>query len=259
MKKKILIVGSSKKTGYFLSKILKKKYHLSLWSSKGMLKNLNKHNLKKKVKLEEIKKFSVIIYCSAISNFTDSKKYLSLSKLININLIRLIIYSMQSNQKLIYFSSYGVKSKFPNITPIYIKQKIKIENVIKKKLKNYFILRPTKIINTLDVISKNNLLKNFIFYTDKKIHVTSYQIIYKTIIKIISKNLVGTVNIGSKNKISMSDIAKVLLKNKKNIKFGISDNNYKYKLIEPKKIYQSKKFRFIYKKAKLVLKDYRIY
>ena len=253
MKEEILIIGTSYGLGNFLFKELKKnKLNVTAWSSKKNLKNINYINFKKINFKKNFQKYNAIIYCSAISNFRLSED-IKLSKFINIDIITKIINNLRQNQKLIYLSTFGVKSIFQNKIPNYIKQKKKVENKIKKKLKSYFIIRPCKIINTIDI---NKIKKNkHFFYTDKYIYITSYKIILRFIFKILKAKKSGEVNIISKDKIRMDKLATLLLGNLKFNK-GPEPIQTLYKFKEPN-IKFPKIFNIGAKSAIDIIKDFK--
>ena len=116
---------------------------------KGFIgKNLNK--IKK-----ELKETNYIIYAAGISHSkTKSKKEL------NRELNSFISFSKKNYfKKIIYISTADVTNNIVNKS-LYVKNKIKIENLIKKKFKNYIILRLPQIIGK----NRNmNTLINFFY------------------------------------------------------------------------------------------------
>lgn len=237
--KSVLIIGSNGNVGKYLFKKLKKnKYYVIGTTSKPTKrKNIIKINYKNTKLLKKIiKNFDCIIYCASESKFEACENKTVKSKFLNIELITKILNIMNNKQKIIYFSSLGVKYKFKN-RPIYIKQKEYIEKRIVKKLKNYFILRPSKIIDTIDFYKYKKI------YLDQKISITNLEIVFKSVLKILRKNLKGQANITSRNKITYFKLAKDKLKIKNfNTAYSYQDN--KFHFYEPKKYILNKNFKF---------------
>jgi RimJ/RimL family protein N-acetyltransferase len=125
-----------------------------------------------------------------------------LSKFVNIKILQKIISKLTQKQKLIFFSSYAVKSKFLRKDPLYIRHKKLGELLIKKKIKNYFIIRPAKIVESFQPLLSKSRIKRFKFYNDRYIHVTSYKLIIDVVEKILIKDLTGILNLVSLDKIS---------------------------------------------------------
>lgn len=113
-------------------------------------KNLNK--IKK-----DLIKTNYIIYAAGISHSkTKSKKSLNRE----LNLFK--IFSKNNfSKKVIYISTADVTNNVLNKS-LYVKNKIQIEKLIKKKFKNYIILRLPQIIGKSK--NKNTLINYFYFY-----------------------------------------------------------------------------------------------
>lgn len=253
--KKILIIGGSSGLGNYLLKNLNKKYRITAWSSKKNIRRTKYINFKKINYKKKLEHFNFIIYCAAISGFEKSDAKRQLSKFVNIDVITKIIKNIKNNQKLIYISTSGVKSLFRNKIPDYIKQKKIIEKEIKNNLNNYFIVRPCKIIDSMDVFKNNRKIDNFIFFKDKYIYLTSYKIILQTITQIFKTKQKGEVNIISKRKIRMDKLAKFILKGKK-ITIGEEPKNSIYNLVELSKDFKNVNFKFKKENVYKIINDY---
>ena len=111
-----------------------------------------------KKKVKNYKRYNVAIYALGISNSLEKNKN-NLKK--EINKIREFLKS--NTNQIIYISTYSVLDKSRKNRP-YVKNKIKIENIIKKSAKSYLIIRLPEIIGK----NRNpNTLTNFFF---KKIY-----------------------------------------------------------------------------------------
>jgi len=249
---KILIIGASGPIGNYLYKGLSKykKYELLGITSKKNKKQLTYYDFKNLKKLDKIiKNFEIIIFCTALSKFNECEKYKSKSKYLNVTLLSKIISSLKPQQKLIYLSTLGVKSNFFNKTPIYIKHKKIAERKIKKKLVNYFIVRPAKVFETINIKHNNGVVTA---YEDLKISFTSLKIILLCINKIIIKNLIGSINLCSKDKISYLSLYKKYFKYKKiDIKSSKLNNAFHFK--EPLKHKFNKEFYNLRKSIKQII------
>ena len=108
----------------------------------------------KKIKIKNNKKF--LIYCAGISNSkTKDKKILKKE----INKFYKILEITNSNLIFIYISTTSIKDPY-SVKNLYVKNKIKIEKIIKSKLKKYIIIRLPQIIGR----SKNPyILSNYLY------------------------------------------------------------------------------------------------
>ena len=101
-----------------------------------------------------LKKKNVIIYAAGVSNSLSTNKLL-FKKELN----RFENFCKSNKKKLIYISTTSIYDNSRNKSK-YIKNKIKIEKIIKKKVKNYLIMRLPEIVGH----SKNpNTLVNFFY------------------------------------------------------------------------------------------------
>jgi dTDP-4-dehydrorhamnose reductase len=256
LKKKILIIGSSSGIGYYLLKNLNKINSITGWTSKKKRKGSKYINFKKNFFLNQIKNYNYIIYCSSISKYKKCEKKKQLSKFVNIKILQKIISKLNKKQKLIFFSSYAVKSKFLKKDPLYIKHKKLGESLIKKKTKNYFIIRPAKIVESFELLLSKSRIKRFKFYVDRYIHITSYKLIIDAVEKILIKDLTGILNLASIDKISYLDLAKKIT-NKKKLESAEYQEN-KYSFLEPLKIVKNRSFNSFYKYTNDIIKNVKI-
>ena len=191
---------------------------------KGFIgKNLNK--IKK-----ELKETNYIIYAAGISHSkTKSKKEL------NRELNSFISFSTTNYfKKIIYISTADVTNNIVNKS-LYVKNKIKIENLIKKKFKNYIILRLPQIIgknrnmNTLINFFYLNIKKNkpLILIKNFKRNVLDIDDVLKVIKIIINNKKLKNRIITLSNKFNVQPIDIVKIFEKKMSKLV----NYKFKKI----------------------------
>tara|TARA_E500000178_G_scaffold354867_1_gene425436 strand:- start:1169 stop:1876 length:708 start_codon:yes stop_codon:yes gene_type:complete len=191
---------------------------------KGFIgKNLNK--IKK-----ELKETNYIIYAAGISHSkTKSKKEL------NRELNSFISFSKKNYfKKIIYISTADVTNNIVNKS-LYVKNKIKIENLIKKKFKNYIILRLPQIIgknrnmNTLINFFYLNIKKNkpLILIKNFKRNVLDIDDVLKVIKIIINNKKLKNRIITLSNKFNVQPIDIVKIFEKKMSKLV----NYKFKKI----------------------------
>ena len=150
---KTLIIGGSGKIGKFFDKS-NKKYLLTYYKNKipnGIKFNLCKDNISLIIKKYNINK---IVLLSAISDPDKCFKQKKISHLINIKYTKNLISKIKNkNVHLIFISTEfvysGVKGNYSensitNPINIYGKQKLIIENYIKKNIFSYSILRMAK-------------------------------------------------------------------------------------------------------------------
>lgn len=210
-----IVIGASGKIGkYFFNN---KKRDLLLTYNKNKIKNGIKFNIltDKIEKLVDKKKISKVMILSAHSDPDFCIKNKKKSKLLNvIKMKKLISYFIKRNIYFIFFSTEfvfdgkkGNYSELSKTNPInlYGKQKLEIENFIKKYAKYYSIFRVAK---TYGNDLKDNTLINFFIEKSKRknsiILAASDQkfspLFSKDLVKIakffIQKKIVGTFNIG---------------------------------------------------------------
>jgi len=110
--------------------------------------------------LNFIKKNNIIIYAAGISNSLEVRR-----KKLNIEISRLKKFIQDNKKKLVYISTYSVNDNSRK-NKLYVKNKIKIEKIIKSNNNDYIIIRLPEIIgksknpNTLTNFFYNNLIKN---------------------------------------------------------------------------------------------------
>jgi dTDP-4-dehydrorhamnose reductase len=225
---KIFIAGGSGYIGKELISFLKKKkefqLHICYYKNnvfQSSKKNLYtyKINLTKNIVIKKLKKIDpdLIINLAAFINPLKNQRYPKKSFLENVIINRnLTNYCQKYKKRIIYTSTdkiYSGKTKTPSerkdLVPnnIYGFNKLKCENEIRKKLKNYLILRyataysDNKMNNKSFINKMINKIKN-----KKKIYLAtniyrlfvSTEYLSKIIYKLIKKKTIGTFNIGLK-------------------------------------------------------------
>jgi dTDP-4-dehydrorhamnose reductase len=250
--KKIFIAGASSYIGKNLIPFLRKKnfeLYASYYKNNIFKKYQNKNyslqlDLTKNISIKKIIKIDpdIIINLAAlkskVKNTSNIKKYFFKNITINRNLIN---YCKKYKKKLIFTSSdkvYSGKNKRPsenkNLKPdnIYGIIKLKCENEIKKKLKNYLILRFATVYSEQKIFDKNFInRKIYSIKKKKKIYLAtniyrlfiSYEYLCKIIYKLIMKKAIGTFNIGSKPS-SYYNLALSICKKKKYLQINIYIN-----------------------------------
>jgi len=238
---KTLIIGGSGKIGKYLLEKKNKDYIYTYNKKKirhGIHFNIAKDNLNKLLDKFPINK---IILLSAISNPDDCYNNKAYSNLINVIKNKKIIDSViKKNIYFIFFSSEfifcGKKENYSetdkaNPNNLYGKQKYQVEQYIKRKTKNFSILRISKTYG--DKLNDDTLISNFILKLKKgernfKVAIDQvfnplYIYDLKRIVDLFLKNEIkGTYNIGGPQKLSRyACIKKIIntfnLKNKKKI------------------------------------------
>ena len=107
-----------------------------------------------KKKLQDYKKYNIAIYAAGISNSLEKNKK-NLSREIN----KIKKFIKLNTKQLIYISTYSILDKSRKDKP-YVKNKIIIENIIKKSTNEYLIIRLPEIVGG----NKNsNTLTNFFY------------------------------------------------------------------------------------------------
>lgn len=224
--KKILIIGGSSLLSLNLIFFFRKKYKVYLACNTKKPKCLNVDsffiNFKKKglIKiLERVKPHKVII-CSAITNIELCENNKTKSKKINYELPKILTdLSKTHSYDLIFISTDQVykdnhnhsneKSKILGVN-FYSKMKIDAEIYIKKKIKNFLIVRtnffgygPTFRKSFSDNILHFALKKRKKIYFDDNIFSAIYlPYLARALSKLIDRNIKGVYNICSPNSIS---------------------------------------------------------
>ena len=106
-----------------------------------------------------LKKSKLVIYAAGISNSSEENKK-NLAKEVN----RILNFCKFNDKRIIYISTYSI-SDASRLSKKYVKNKIKIEKIIKKKSKRYLIIRLPEITGH----SKNHRTLTNYFY-DKILH-----------------------------------------------------------------------------------------
>ena len=199
-------------------------------------------NFKKFKNLYEKYKFKNIVLLAAISNIDECKINEKNSKKVNLDFPKKIISFLKNKEtKLIYFSSdqvYGNNingKETSNLKPInvYGKQKKEIEKFIKKKLKNYLIIRLSRTILekdydgdiVSDFIKKYQNNELILACDDFSFNFVGSSYLEKSLNVLIKKNLKGIYNIAGNKPYSFFEIFFHLKKYL--IKKGIKDNKIK--------------------------------
>jgi dTDP-4-dehydrorhamnose reductase len=246
--KKILLTGA---TGLFGTNfyLISKKFHLfSVINKKKInLKNSIKLDLLNEKKLKKIInniKPDIIIHSAALTNIEKCESNKKLAKNLNIQVTKhLVDYAKKAKSKFVFISTdhlFNNKKNFftekDNTSPLnyYGKTKKISEDLIKKNLKNYLIIRtnffgwgPKHRKSFSDIIleklKKNEKLELFddVYYSP--VNVTY---LCKIISKLIQKNVNGIFNVSSNQAISKYQFGIFLSK-----KFDFKD-----KLIKPIKL-----------------------
>lgn len=231
-----LILGSSGKIGkYFLFK--KNKNFLYTYNSlkinQGIKFDILKDNIEPILKKNNISK---IVLMAAISDPDQCFKQKKFSYRINVlNTIKVIDKCIKKKIYIIFLSSEfvynGVKGNFnekDETKPVnlYGKQKKIIENYLKKKYKNYCVMRIGKTysddLNDGTIISKflNDIVKKqkFFYGAEDQIFNPLYvKDLIKIIIFYLKNNIVGTYNVGGPQSFSRFKLLNIFLKSAKKI------------------------------------------
>ena len=201
--------------------------------------------------LKYVKKYNITIYASGISNSLETNT-INLKR----EIFKIISFLKNNKKKIIYISTYSICDTSRR-KKLYVRNKIKIENLIKKQCKQYLIIRLPEIIgknknsNTLTnfFFDKIKNKMNFVLYKNAKRNLLDVDDALRACIKIIkiNKNKNNTINLLNKRFYSpgtiVSSLEKILkLKAIYNIRLiknsGLTlKNNYYFK---PNKNYLSK-------------------
>ena len=140
--------------------------------------------------LKFIKKNKVIIYAAGISNSLEINK-----KNLEREILKFKDFTKKNKRKLIYISTYSVNDYSRN-KKLYVKNKIKIEKIIKRHSNEYIVIRlpeiigKTKNLNTLSNFFYNNIIndKPFKVFKNSRRNLLDIDDAVKNCIKIIRKN-----------------------------------------------------------------------
>jgi len=137
-----------------------------------------------------IKKNNIIIYAAGISNSLEVQK-----KKLDLETLRFKKFIQYNKKKLVYISTYSVNDNSRK-NKLYVKNKVKIEKIIKRNNSEYIIIRLPEIIgesknpNTLTNFFYNNLIKNkpFKVFKNSRRNLLDIDDAIKNCIKIITIN-----------------------------------------------------------------------
>ena len=189
---------------------------------KNLLKNSLFFNFNSNKSIENIiKKIhpDYIFHTVALTNVDECEKNFLLSKKINFDFTKIICDAcVKYNVKLIYFSTDQIFNKkkkideneIPNPLNTYGVHKLQSENYIINNLKKYLIVRANffgyapPIRKSFLNFVKSNLekKKNIYLYNNIKHSPISLHLLNRYIIKLLSKNFEGTINISSNENIT---------------------------------------------------------
>ena len=237
MKKKILIIGAASVLATYLIKELKKYYEVYGLFNKRKVKIhgikflKNKFNIRKKdPNFIHNKKFFFVINCAAITNVEFCEKNKLKCSKVNFNLVNKIIENIDIEKTgFVQISTdhlFDSKKKFiteitqPKPLNEYSKSKLLAENLIIKKLKNFFIIR-TNFFGW-GTPYKNTFSDNIIFPLKKKKKVKVLNDVYfnpillndlaSLIARLLKCKKFGVYNICSNEKLTKFELAKKIAK-----------------------------------------------
>ena len=239
--KNLLFIGASGLIGTSFLEQNKKKYNITYTHNKNKFKKSIKFDVRKnKISdlIKKIKPVNAIIYAPTISNHTNVFNQKKVSNLINVKSnLNQLKQLKRLNCKVIFLSTqlvYNGKKGFykendsKNPTLLYAKQKLEIENYIKKNIKNYLILRLGKVIGIkkdkkdpinyfIKKITEDNIYKlatdqysNFLYIND----------LINILVIGIEQNISGIFNVGGSLRASRYDFYTQILKQNNITKFN---------------------------------------
>jgi dTDP-4-dehydrorhamnose reductase len=227
-KQKIFITGSHGMLGSNIIKYFKKKKYEFIGTHRSKNKTNYKKNefyldLTKKNKVKFfIKKFNpkIVIHTAGLVNLSLCQKNPNLSKIHNISTLQNLISNLSKDIYFIFISSdqvYGKNKKAvetaKNLKPLntYGKHKLFCEKLVKNYFNKYIIIR-TNIIGLNFNNNNNGFIHWILGHLKSKTVVTTFKNYFfhpinayflgRIIIKLVNSDFIGTINIGSKNKIS---------------------------------------------------------
>ena len=221
---------------------------MQIYGSGFLAKNLKKINIPNKF----------FIYAAGVSNsnLKNKKEFLR-----EVNQFKKILNKTHPKKTFVYISSLSVENKSLKKDP-YVQNKIKIEKILKKKFKNYLIIRLPQIVgknsnkNTLTNAINESLLKDrtFSVWRGSKrnlIDIEDIKFILKKLFNNFKENK-RVINIFNQKSIDMVKLLKIfssLLQIKINIKITKKNNkninlkNLKKDTLLPKDYYKRLKKR----------------
>jgi len=162
--------------------------------------------------LNYIKKYGVSIYAAGISNSLEKNK-----KNLNKEVSKIKKFLEKNKKKIVYISTYSVKDGARK-DKLYVKNKVKIEKIIKQKCKEHLIIRLPEIVGknknskTLLNFFFDKIINNskFLLYKNVKRNILDVDDAIKASLKIIkiNKNRNKTINILNKTFYSPENIIK---------------------------------------------------
>jgi nucleoside-diphosphate-sugar epimerase len=186
--------------------------------------------------LKFIKKNKVIIYAAGISNSLEINK-----KKLEREILKLKNFTKKNKKKLIYISTYSINDNSRN-NKLYVKNKIKIEKIIKRNSIEYIVIRlpeiigKTKNLNTLTNFFYNNIINNkpFRVFKNSRRNLLDIDDAIKNCIKIIKKNknknkMINLLNKKFNTPLQIVTYLEKILQKKAIYKFSDNKNN-KWKL-----------------------------
>ena len=272
--KKVLFLGATGIIAKSFFRNFEKKFILiGTYSSNKIKKFIKFDVLKNDIKIFLKKNYAenVIIaignsnhdYCALNKKSSRKLNVLSLKKIIN--------ECVKNNQKIIFLSSQMIfdgisgnytENSLTNSSLTYAKHKIEIEEYLKKKSRNFVILRLSKVYGSR--LNDNTILTNFykkqyndnhvLKLADDQIFNPVYdEDVSKVINQVISKNMNGIFNIGGPKKISRYHLIlecnkifkkKVKLKRCSLDNFDLIEKHTKNTSFDLKKLKKIFKFKF---------------
>ena len=206
--------------------------------------------------LKFLKKKNVIIYAAGISNSLDEYK-----KNLEREVFKIKNFILNNRKKLIYISTYSVKDDSSQ-RKLYVKNKIKIEKIIKQESEKYMIIRLPEIIgknknpNTLTNFFYNKIVINesFTVFKNSRRNLLDVDDAIKNCIKIIrsdkkNKSVVNLLNKKFNTPLQIVNNFEKILKKK-----GI----YKFKNTKKKK-WSLKNNYYVYSKKDYLIKSLKKY
>lgn len=255
-----LIIGGSGKIGRYFNKKKQYRTYRKKKIQNGIYFDLTKHKISKIIKKFNINK---VVFLSAISDTDFCFKNSNVSHFVNCTktksvlkeLIKLNIYIIFFSTEFVFSGNKGNYKENDNTNPInvYGKQKLVIENFLKKNYKNFCILRIAKTYSIefgdkTIITSFLNDLKNkkntFVAASDQIFSPLYINDLTKVVNHFLKKEIKGIYNLGGPKKYSRYAIYKKIIKYAKNY----LPNNYKPNVIKT----SLDKIKFIEKRPKNV-------
>ena len=229
IKNKTLMIGASSFIGKYLSLSLQENLILTYY--KNIISNGIKFDIYKDSLNEILKEYNIkqVMFIGGVVNFNEINQNIKYADTVNVkNMSRIIDQSINFGAKIIYFSTEsvfdGYKGDYKETSValpkfIYGKQKLKIENYIKSKTKNYLIFRISKVYSSKP--SENTLITNWLKQISKNetIIIAKDNILtpiyindcIKIITKLVNLQKMGVYNICSMEKHSRLEMFNIIL------------------------------------------------